>query len=83
MLWLYQKVFFMSINPKVANLKDMDVRETLALLPMLVLVFWIGVYPNAFLGFLHVSVEHLLERVNSAGIQEVNIAKAIMEVVVK
>jgi NADH-quinone oxidoreductase subunit M len=83
MLWLYQRVFFMSINPKVANLKDMDVRETITLLPMLILVFWIGVYPNAFLDFLHVSVEHLLERVNSAGIQEVNVAKAIMEVVVK
>ena len=66
------------------GLPDMDIREMITLLPMLFLVFWIGVYPNALLSFLHVSVEHLLERVNTgSGLQEVNIAKAIMEVVIK
>ena len=82
MLWLYQRIFFMEINPKIAGLHDMDVRETLALLPMLFLVFWIGVYPNSFLSFLHPSVQHLIERLNiSGGMQEVQIAKTIMEVV--
>jgi NADH-quinone oxidoreductase subunit M len=84
MLLLYQKVFFMETNKKVIGLPDMDIREMITLLPMLFLVFWIGVYPNALLSFMHVSVEHLLERVTTgSGIQEVNIAKAIMEVVVK
>jgi NADH:ubiquinone oxidoreductase subunit 2 (subunit N) len=50
MLWLYQRVFFMDINQKVIGLPDMDVRESLTLIPMLLLVFWIGVYPNSFLG---------------------------------
>ncbi len=53
MLWLYQRIFFMEINPKIVGLPDMDIRETLALLPMLFLVFWIGIYPNSFLSFLH------------------------------
>jgi NADH-quinone oxidoreductase subunit M len=81
MLWLYQRVFFMDINKKVMGLPDMDVRETITLIPMLFLVLWIGVYPNSFLGFFHASVQHLLERVNMGGVQEANVAKAIMEVI--
>ena len=48
---------------------------------MLFLVFWIGVYPNSFLGFMHASVQHLMERVNTGGMQEASVAKTIMEVV--
>ncbi len=67
MLWLYQRVFFMEMNPKVAGLKDMDAREILTLLPLVVLIFWIGVYPDTFLSFMHPSVKHLIERLTSAG----------------
>lgn len=69
MLWLYQRVFFMEMNEKVKGLKDMDLREVLTLLPLIILVLWIGVYPDTFLSFMHPSVEHLLERI---GGQEVS-----------
>jgi NADH-quinone oxidoreductase subunit M len=65
MLWLYQRVFFMETSPKVAGLSDLNMRELIALLPMVILIFWIGIYPNTFLSFMHPSVQHLLERVNS------------------
>lgn len=82
MLWLYQRVFFMEVNAKLHGLVDMDIRETLTLLPMMLLVFWIGVYPNSFLSFLHPTVQHLIERLNiPAGMQEVQIAKTILEVI--
>lgn len=82
MLWLYQKVFFMETNKKVTGLPDMDIRETITLIPLLILVFWIGIYPNSFLSFMHASVQHLIERVNMSGsMQEINIAKTLMEVV--
>ena len=82
MLWLYQKVFFMEVNKKVVGLPDMDIRETITLIPLLILVFWIGIYPNSFLSFMHASVQHLIERVNMpGGMQEANIAKTLMEVV--
>ncbi len=80
MLWLYQRVFFMEVNPKVAGLNDIDAREIITLLPMVLLIFWIGIYPNAFLGFMHESVKHLLERVNSGSVHEMNMAKNIMEI---
>ncbi|OGW32266.1 MAG: NADH-quinone oxidoreductase subunit M [Nitrospirae bacterium GWF2_44_13] len=81
MLWLYQRVFFMETNQKVAGLADINLREIITLLPMIILVFWIGVYPNAFLGFMHESVKHLLERVNSGGMHEAGIAKNILEII--
>ena len=82
MLWLYQRIFFLEVNAKLHGLVDMDIRETLTLLPMLLLVFWIGVYPNSFLSFLHPTVQHLIERLNiPGGLQEVQIAKTILEVI--
>jgi NADH-quinone oxidoreductase subunit M len=67
MLWLYQRLFFMEVHEKVAGLHDIDMREIITLLPLIILVFWIGIYPNAFLSFMHESVKHLLERVNAGG----------------
>ena len=81
MLWLYQRVFFMETNEKVAGLKDMDGREILAVLPMVILIFWIGIYPDVFLGFMHSSVEHLIARVNSGGAAGPSIARNIIEVI--
>ncbi len=66
MLWLYQKVFFQTVNPKIEAIPDMDLREIVTLLPLVILIVWIGVYPNTFLSYMHASVQHLLERVNIA-----------------
>jgi len=81
MLWLYQRVFFMETNQKVAGLADINLREIITLLPMIILIFWIGVYPNAFLGFMHESVKHLLERVNSGSMPEAGVTKNILEII--
>jgi NADH-quinone oxidoreductase subunit M len=81
MLWLYQNVFFVETNPGLLGhgFRDIGTREILTVLPLVILVFWIGVYPNTFLGFMDVSVQHLLDRLNSAG--QTNIAQQIIEVV--
>jgi len=81
MLWLYQKVFFMDVNEKVAGLRDMNGREIITLLPMLVLVFWIGIYPNTFLSFMHSSVSHLLERVNGTPGATAEMAQNLIELI--
>ncbi len=64
MLWLYQRIFFNAVNEKVIGLKELCFREIAILVPMVILVFWIGLYPNALLSFMHVSVAHLLEQVH-------------------
>ncbi|MBF0329734.1 MAG: NADH-quinone oxidoreductase subunit M [Nitrospirae bacterium] len=66
MLLLYQRVFFMETSATVKEHchGDINAREVLTLLPMLLLILWIGVYPNTFLGFMDVTVQNLLLRVN-------------------
>ncbi len=50
MLHVVQKVFFGPLsNPKNKHLKDISPRETLALAPLVALVFIIGFFPNLFL----------------------------------
>lgn len=64
MLWLYQRIFFNELNEKIAHLEAMTTKEFLTLATLAIFVIWIGIYPNSFLSFMHVSVQHLLERVN-------------------
>ena len=80
MLWLYQRVFFLEINPKMQGYKDIDLREILTLVPLIILVFWIGAYPNTFLSFMDVSVQHLIARVNTPPVPQ-NLAQHIIEVI--
>ena len=53
-------------NPENQKLKDLDAREWFVLAPLVVLVFWIGIYPAPFLEVMHESVGHLLDQ--TAGI---------------
>ncbi|HHD63281.1 MAG TPA: NADH-quinone oxidoreductase subunit M, partial [Desulfobulbaceae bacterium] len=79
MLWLYQRVFFNPVNDKVIGLPELNVREIVTLLPMVVLVFWIGLYPDAMLSFMHESVAHLLQQVNgTAGVEHVKQVTSIV-----
>ena len=67
MVWLYYRIALNDINPKTSNgqLTDLDLREIATLLPLVLLVFLIGLQPGILLSYMHVSVEHLLERVHS------------------
>ncbi len=79
MLWLYQKVFFLETNPYAHYHEDVNEREFLTLLPLVVLVLWIGFYPNALLSFMEVSVQGLIDRVNVSAQQQ--ITQNIIEVI--
>jgi NADH-quinone oxidoreductase subunit M len=66
MLWLYQRVAFGKItNPHNEHLSDMNAREVVAALPLVVLVFAIGLYPNAAFTVMHASVSNLIQHVNA------------------
>jgi NADH-quinone oxidoreductase subunit M len=53
LLWLYQRVFWGNVtNEKNKTLVDLNARELATLIPLVVLCFWIGLYPKPFLAFL-------------------------------
>lgn len=60
MLWLYQRVFFEGYKEGL-SVPDINFREVVTLLPLIILVFLIGLYPDALLDFMHPSVDHLIE----------------------
>src|SRR2546425_90321 len=54
LLWLFQRVFWGKVtHEENEHLVDLNARELATLVPLVVLCFWIGVYPKPFLDFLH------------------------------
>jgi len=50
MLWLYQRVFYGETGSEVrAHVPDLNLREWAAILPLLVMMVWMGVYSQTFL----------------------------------
>lgn len=67
MLWMYQRVFFGKLeNPANADLKDLGMRERVLLLPILLLMLWIGVYSAPFLSRMDASVQRVQQRIEKA-----------------
>jgi len=64
MLWLYQRMFFGTIdNPKNEKLPDLNLREWAYMVPLLIMSLWIGVYPKPFLGFIQQPVNAVVKQV--------------------
>jgi len=64
MLWLYQRTMFGKLdNPKNEGLKDLSLRELATLVPLVILVFWIGIYPAPFFAALDGPVNKIVESV--------------------
>lgn len=58
MLWMYERVFFGKVTKKAnSNIKDLSIRELTALVPLIVLMVWIGLFPGYFLNKIGPGVE--------------------------
>jgi NADH-quinone oxidoreductase subunit M len=66
LLWMFQQAFLGKLtNPKNKQLTDLTAREVMTLLPIVVMIFWIGLYPTPFIKIIQPSTEHLLKQLNS------------------
>ena len=64
LLWLYQRTMFGKVeNPKNEKLKDLNFREVMTLVPLIVWAFWIGLYPKPFFHVLEKPVANIVQRV--------------------
>ncbi|MSO19630.1 MAG: NADH-quinone oxidoreductase subunit M [Acidobacteria bacterium] len=64
LLWLYQRTMFGTLdNPKNKELKDVNFREAVTLIPLIIWAFWIGLYPKPFFDVLEKPVQRIVRRV--------------------
>jgi len=69
MLYMFQKLFLGPVTKKKnEKLKDLDMRELAILIPLLVLIFWIGLYPKPFFDLMGPTVDQLLSVVQGASL---------------
>ena len=69
MVWFYYRIALNEINSKTkTQLFDLDLREIATLIPLVILIFFIGLQPSILLSYIHVSVEHLIENINTISI---------------
>jgi NADH-quinone oxidoreductase subunit M len=65
LLWLYQRVMFGPVtNPVNEHLPDLNMREYATLIPLVLLAFWIGIYPKPLFTVLDAPVRQIVEQVN-------------------
>jgi NADH-quinone oxidoreductase subunit M len=62
LLWLFRRVMQGPVrNENVLGFKDMDTRERLLLVPVIVLMFWLGIFPGTVLRKMDASVAQYLK----------------------
>ncbi|MGV7221852.1 MAG: NADH-quinone oxidoreductase subunit M [Nitrospinales bacterium] len=65
MLWMFQRVIFLELkNPENKKLLDLDLREKIILVPIIILIFWIGFYPSPVTRTFDATIEKLIVRVS-------------------
>jgi NADH-quinone oxidoreductase subunit M len=66
LLWMYQRVMHGPIvNEKIHSFKDLNKREIAFLVPIVVMMFWMGIFPQTFLRKMDASVASLVNRIQN------------------
>lgn len=74
MLWTLQRIFFGEFNTKWENvLHDITFREYAMLIPLTIIIIFLGIYPSAMLDIMNTSVNTLVEFIAN-GAQNIRIS---------
>ena len=69
MLYMFQKLFLGPLDKNQnKRLPDLSIREMATIIPILVFIFWIGLFPRPFFGLSEASLEKVLELVQTAAV---------------
>ena len=64
LLWLYQRVMLGEVkDDEIAGLKDLNLRESMTLIPLVIMAIVMGIYPKPFLEMIEEPVNAIIERV--------------------
>uniref|UniRef100_Q02CT2 Proton-translocating NADH-quinone oxidoreductase, chain M n=1 Tax=Solibacter usitatus (strain Ellin6076) TaxID=234267 RepID=Q02CT2_SOLUE len=65
MLWMYQRVFYGEVNPHVReHTPDLNLREWAAILPLIAMMVWMGVFSQSFLPPVSQNTARILKQTN-------------------
>jgi len=66
LLWMYQRVMHGPVvHERVRALPDMNTREIIYLVPIVVLMFWMGIHPSTFMRKMDASIASYLQLIQS------------------
>jgi NADH-quinone oxidoreductase subunit M len=64
---MFQRTMFGTVtHEKIQGLRDLNLREAMTLIPLVIMFFWIGLYPAPFLKAMEPSVQKLVGRLDQA-----------------
>ena len=67
LLYMFQKLFLGEVDKEEnRKLLDMNAREIVTMVPLIILIFWIGLYPSPFFNLMEASVTKLVESIQVA-----------------
>lgn len=67
MLWLFQRTMFGAVTHESnKRLLDLNLREAMTLIPLVIMFFWIGLYPAPFLKAMEPAVQKVVARLDQA-----------------
>jgi NADH-quinone oxidoreductase subunit M len=67
MLYLYRRVIFGKlVHEDLKGILDLNLREVAMFVPLLLVVFWMGIYPSSFLKPMRASVDNLIKNYQTA-----------------
>jgi NADH-quinone oxidoreductase subunit M len=76
MLWTLQRVFLGSLPEKWNELTDIDTRELVMLVPLAIIVIFLGIYPSPMIDMMTTSINALVEVVkNGSGVTSAMLGK--------
>jgi NADH-quinone oxidoreductase subunit M len=65
MLWMVKRVFFGPkgelVEDKHHPLHDLSARELAVMVPLVIMIFWMGLFPNNFMDYSKVSIDYLVK----------------------
>ena len=80
MLWLFQRIILGTVDkPENKILHDLNAREIIYMVPLLILMFWIGLYPKPFIDILTPAANNTIQMLNrGSGPKEARLPEALL-----
>jgi NADH-quinone oxidoreductase subunit M len=93
MLWMYQRTFLGKLNPEIEHFHDLQWRDWVPALPLIVMMVWLGCYSQSFMPSISAATYQMLDNTNMSnqyrakrddsrpGVKTINAMNSVAEVV--